>query len=93
MTLCLKFYIEEIMFPEKFVFRFLTHKTNAFWPDPTNVDSFWKTMTSKPAIKDRLESNLEYLLEKDYRGLKEWDMKLKIIQENFLKVKFSDETP
>ena len=43
-------------------------------------------MTSKPAIKEKLESNLEYLLEKDHRVLKEWDIKLKIIQENFLKV-------
>ena len=42
-------------------------------------------MTSKPAIKEKLESNLEYLLEKDHRVLKEWDIKLKIIQENFLR--------
>ena len=80
------------MFQERFVFRFLTHKTNAVWPDPSTVDSFRKTMTSKPTIKDRLVSNLQYQLETDYRGLKEWDIKLKIIQENFLKVKISDET-
>ena len=56
---------------------------NRFFVAPSD---YWKQMTSKPVIKEKLESNLEYLLENDHRGLEEWDIKLKIIQENFLKV-------
>ena len=56
------------------------------WPAVGTLDSFWEQMTSKPAIKEKLESNLQDWLDKN-PSLTEMDVKLRLIQENFLKVR------
>ena len=43
-------------------------------------------MTSKPVIKEKLESNLQHQLAKN-QGFAEMDVKHRLIQENFLKVR------
>ena len=66
--------------------RFEVQASDTKWPAVGIVDSFWEQMTSKPVMKEKLESNLHHWFAKN-QGFVEMDVKHRLVQENFLKLR------